>query len=191
MENEVDLYFIKNVGQSFTIVLIGLGFPILYKILSYVKVWKIGEYFKNRIKQEWEYNGYFDLLWTVYIYAAAGVFLQFFKYEIYDNISYLNYVMHVVTFFVIVLSPLGVYFIIYKGESIKYNSLLNEKFDILIGGINIVKQDFSENINLKRKYQAKYNKYCNAILYARKLVFIILIVNVYDYPYTQLSLITL
>ena len=60
--------------------------------------------------------------------------------------------MHVVTFFVIVLSPLGVYFIIYKGESIKYNSLLNEKFDILIGGINIVKQDFSENINLKRKY---------------------------------------
>ena len=56
------------------------------------------------------------------------------------------------TFIVIVLSPLGVYFIIYKGESVKYNSLLNEKFDILIGGINIVKEDFSEKIDLKRKY---------------------------------------
>lgn len=49
------------------------------------------KFFQQRVKKEWEFGGFLDLLWTVYMYVAFSALLQLFSYEVDGVIGYVNY----------------------------------------------------------------------------------------------------
>ncbi len=95
MAQDTDLYFFKNAGQSFTIISIVICMYMVMKLINLVKKWKkLDDYISKKLKNTWEYCGFFDLVCTVYIYVAFGALLQFYSFEFTDRTCFINYCLH-------------------------------------------------------------------------------------------------
>jgi hypothetical protein len=50
---------------------------VFAKIMAQLDFAFISNYFKKSVNETWEYGGFFDAVWTIYIYLLIGVFMQF------------------------------------------------------------------------------------------------------------------
>lgn len=77
MQTDTDAYFLVSSGQCIVIVLIIVVMYLFAKVMAMIDLPIVSPYFKRSIYETWEYGGYFDALWTVFLYLFIGVLMQF------------------------------------------------------------------------------------------------------------------
>lgn len=75
MQSDTDGYFLISTGQSITIFLLIVIMYLIAKLFSKIDVPLVSNYFKKSVKETWEYGGYFDAVWTIYLYLLIGVMM--------------------------------------------------------------------------------------------------------------------
>ncbi|EAS05248.2 hypothetical protein TTHERM_01364620 (macronuclear) [Tetrahymena thermophila SB210] len=145
IENQSDGYFLHGAGQSFTIITIIMSIYFGLKILQLVPIKAFQQYINQKVKGGWEYSGFLDLIWTVYLYVLVSSLLQVFTFEIYDNSSYINYILFVICFIAVFGIPIKFTQILYKSKNTKDDEFLNQRLSSLVAGLKLFNQD--ENTN--------------------------------------------
>ncbi|KAL4477137.1 hypothetical protein ABPG72_008871 [Tetrahymena utriculariae] len=141
MEYGNDAYFLNSAGQSYTIVFCILTIYIFIKLLSFVKIPGFQLYLQKKIESGWEYNAFFDLIWTVYMYVVVGVFLQFYKFEFTESLSFLNYTLFSMSFIAIFFIPVMIAIFISKTPNLS-DPTIQKQFSSIVGGLKV--DDHSE-----------------------------------------------
>ncbi|KAL4477143.1 hypothetical protein ABPG72_008877 [Tetrahymena utriculariae] len=131
------------VGTIIPLALLGIfmSFFISLKILQLIPIKAFNEQITQKIRGGWEYSGFIDLVWTVYLYVLVSVLLQVFTFEIYDNSSHINYILFALCFFAVFTFPIKFTHIIYKSKNSKDDTFLNQRLGSLIGGLKIFNED--------------------------------------------------
>ncbi|KAL4461967.1 hypothetical protein ABPG74_000812 [Tetrahymena malaccensis] len=131
-----DAYLLNSSGQSYTIVFGILTIYIFIKLLSFIKIPGFQLYLQKKIESGWEYNAFFDLIWTVYMYIVVGVFLQFYKFEFTESLSFLNYTLFSMSFIAIFVIPVMIAIFISKTPNLN-DPIIQKQFSSLVGGLKV------------------------------------------------------
>ncbi|EAR85946.3 hypothetical protein TTHERM_01178750 (macronuclear) [Tetrahymena thermophila SB210] len=131
-----DAYLLNSSGQSFTIVFGILAIYIFIKLFSFIKIPGFQLYLQKKIESGWEYNAFFDLIWTVYMYVVVGVFLQFYKFEFTESLSFLNYTLFSMSFIAMFVIPIMIAIFISKTPNLN-DPRIQKQFSSIVGGLKV------------------------------------------------------
>ncbi|EWS72584.1 hypothetical protein TTHERM_000629740 (macronuclear) [Tetrahymena thermophila SB210] len=157
-----DAYLLNSSGQSYTIVFGILAIYIFIKLLSFIKIPGFQLYLQKKIESGWEYNAFFDLIWSVYMYIVVGVFLQFYKFEFTESLSFLNYTLFSMSFIAIFFIPIMIAIFISKTPNLN-DPRIQKQFSSIVGGLKVcgdseVKQQILPSIENKIGSQCNINQ---------------------------------
>lgn len=114
---------------------------IILKALSFVPLPRFKKYILEKIKGGWEYSGFIDLIWSVYLYVLISCLLQFYTFQMHDNSSYVNYALFAICTIACFAIPIKFTQIIYHSKNIKDDTFINEYLGSLIGGLKLFNED--------------------------------------------------
>ncbi|EWS72586.1 hypothetical protein TTHERM_001178749 (macronuclear) [Tetrahymena thermophila SB210] len=154
-----DAYLLNSSGQSYTIVFGILAIYIFIKLLSFIKIPGFQLYLQKKIESGWEYNAFFDLIWTVYMYVVVGVFLQFYKFEFTESLSFLNYTLFSMSFIAMFFIPIMIAIFISKAPNLN-DPRIQKQFSSIVGGLK-VGGDSEEKQQILPSIKNKIGSQCN------------------------------
>ena len=136
------------------------------KVLSFIKMKRVHSYFSKKLKETWEYCGFFDLVSSIYIYVAFSVFLQFYCFDFEDSMCFLNYSLHSFFSLFVFVFPIMMGIFIHKQDNLKENSDIQVRFNSIFGGLKLF-NDNEEVILIEMECQ-KVDFMKRKILFARR-----------------------
>ncbi|EWS72591.1 hypothetical protein TTHERM_001089028 (macronuclear) [Tetrahymena thermophila SB210] len=219
IDNGYDAYFFNGAGQSLTTMAGIIAIYGVIKILSYIPITSIRVYIRNKIKSGWEFCGFFDMVGCVYVYLLISSLLQFYSFQFDESLTFINYTLFSLTFAFTIIYPIMITIFIKKCKNLndpqiqmQFGSIIgglvipqndqnseeqNKKQENNLNQSNL--KTFNENKSLQKieneklarqkQLQYKWSRYTNVILYARKIIYMIVLLYFYGQVYLQMIII--
>ena len=173
---EMSGLFLENAGNE--LLLLGVVF-MAYLMSKIVKKWVRGvpmslRALTNKVVRWFEWSGVLNSLTTSYTDLAQAIFLQLRVLRYSSRVFAISSVLAFVSLIFILLLPVITFLIIRRNED--YPELLYIKYEALAGEYDIKK---------------KAGRYFVPILLIRRLVMILSLVFLQEYPYMQISILSI
>ncbi|KAL4493841.1 hypothetical protein ABPG73_010119 [Tetrahymena malaccensis] len=219
IDNGYDAYFFNGAGQSLTTMAGIMAIYGIIKILSYIPITSVKVYIRSKIKSGWEYCGFFDMVGCVYVYLLISSLLQFYSFQFDESLAFINYTLFSLTFVFTIIYPIMITIFIKKCKNLNDPQIQLQFGSIIGGlvlpendqspeeqnkhqqnSLNESNQKIQneskseqkiEHIQLTRQKQLQYkwSRYTNVILYARKIIYMMVLLYFYGEVYLQMIII--
>ncbi|EWS72589.1 hypothetical protein TTHERM_001176648 (macronuclear) [Tetrahymena thermophila SB210] len=219
IDNGYDAYFFNGAGQSLTIIAGIMMIYGIIKVLSYVPVTSLRVYIKSKIKSGWEFCGFFDMVGCVYVYLLISSLLQFYSFQFDESLAFINYTLFSITFVFTIIYPIMITIFIKKCKNLndpqiqmQFGSIIgglvipqndqnseeqNKKQENNLNQSNLKMSNESkslqkienEKLTRQKQLQYKWSRYTNVILYARKIIYMMVLLYFYGQVYFQMIII--
>ncbi|EAR85941.2 hypothetical protein TTHERM_01178670 (macronuclear) [Tetrahymena thermophila SB210] len=219
IDNGYDAYFFNGAGQSLTTMAGIMAIYGIVKILSYIPVTSIRVYIRSKIKSGWEFCGFFDMVGCVYVYLLISSLLQFYSFQFDESLAFINYTFFSLTFVFTIIYPIMITIFIKNCKNLndpqiqmQFGSIIgglvipqndqnseeqNKKQENNLNQSNLKMLNESkslqkiehEKLTRQKQLQYKWSRYTNVILYARKIIYMMVLLYFYGQVYLQMIII--